>query len=131
MTISPYKPSYVKGRRARPVVTYLWYVFAIAAVLAFLFAPPYLARELSGVPDPSRNQIKAARAVIAAAITLPAVLGMAWVAWRSRNAHPRTSERRPRAPLQDSSKRTSIESVRPRKNVPSSLTESILSRAAI
>ena len=110
MTIFPYKTSYIKGRKARPVVTFLWYVFAIVAVLAFFFAPPYLARELSGVAEPSRDQIKAARALIAAAIALPAVLGTAWVAWRSRNAQPGTIERRPRAPLEDSSKRTSIES---------------------
>ena len=109
MTTSPFKPSYVKGRKARPLVTFLWYAFTIPAVLAFFFAPPYLARELWDVAQPSRDQIKAARALIAAAIALPMVVGIGWVAWRSRNAQVDAVERRPRAPFEDPSKRTSTE----------------------
>ena len=109
MTTSLFKPSLIKGRKTRPVVTVLWNAFAILAILAFFFAPPYLARELSGVTEPSRDQVKAARALIAAAIVLPFVLGMAWLAWRSRNAQSQTAERRPRAPLDDSSKRSTID----------------------
>ena len=108
MTTSPFKPSYIKGRKPKPFVTFLWSAFAILAVLAYFFAPPYLARELSGVAEPSRDQVKAARALIAAAIVLPFVLGMAWLTWRSRNAQLQTVERRPRAPLDDSSKRSTI-----------------------
>ena len=109
MTTSRSKASYVKGRKRAPIWKFLINSFVLVGAVAFVFAPPYLARDLFGVAAPSRYQIKTARALICGVVMLPFVLGMAWMLWRRRNVQVRPIDRRPRAPLEDASKRVWVD----------------------
>jgi hypothetical protein len=106
MTISRFKPSYIKGRKKRPVLRFVWNAFAVVAIVAFFFGPSYLAPELYNTAHPTGDQIRAARALICAAILAPfAVLfGLMW--WQSRGAQGAWMRRRTEARLEDSSKRS-------------------------
>jgi hypothetical protein len=109
MTIFRFEPTYIKGRKPKPVRTFLWNAFAVAAVLAFLFAPPYLAQELYGAASPSRAQIKEARAIICAAILAPFAILFALMWWRSRGADGTTGPAGQNAPLDNPSKRSRVD----------------------
>ena len=104
MTIFRFKPTYIKGRKQRPVLTALWYAFAILAVAAFFFGPFYLAQQLYDVDAPTGDQIRAARALIAAVIVAPFAAGVAWMWWQSRGAEGAWVRRRTEMRIDDPSK---------------------------
>jgi hypothetical protein len=95
---------FVKGRKRSRLRTAFWNIFAVVVLIAMAFGPFYLARELYGTLSPSRQQIRAARAILAALLLAPFIVLFVRMWWQSRGSKAAPVHRRASAQLEDPSK---------------------------
>jgi hypothetical protein len=74
-------------------------------VAAYIVAPPYLARRMYDTSVPTRNQIRTARVIIGAPVTVPFLLFIAWAWVNERRTKTTWRTSLERQPLDDATKR--------------------------
>jgi hypothetical protein len=93
-----------KGQRRRRRAR-IWFVVFGLFMVAYIVAPPYLARRMYDTSAPTRSQIGTARVIIGTPVTVPFLLFIAWSWVNGRRTKTTWRTSLERQPLEDATKR--------------------------
>ena len=95
----------LESYRTRPLASTAWTIIIVGIVYMIVAGKYHLASVLYDTQVPTREELKAAKALIAAFILVPMAAVFGRILWRARKAEP-VPPRRPHAPMLDASKQS-------------------------